>query len=1018
MNGYDARMVALTAALVFALLPQDPQEHWTTALAALRREGERAGTFGPTGPRLWITRAEARPGLIGDAHWLHHGTLAAAAGEPLAVTMRGDDGEPLALRCEEQAWFPDHATLRYSAPGVASIEEARWIACDADVFVSRFTIRGPAKVRVTIDSRLAQEPAGDASRFAPVSIGALATVDLARDPRLRRGAPDGPVWIEGENFVEQSGSTGRDRKRAASGGELLGRDFGGDAGDFAVWRAAGTGAGEWELWLRYARASSGDAAIELGLPDREPLALDLPPTGGWGDETSQFALRRVAIGALPDRIVELRLTVRRAGSNLNVDGLLLAPRGAFDESELARRNAANEWPDLDPLRGAVVIVPGPQVRGGVPFDVAQDARGNAVAAASAVAPWTIAGAGERLHVLATPFADGATLRLGPQARALGPRRPGDAGELVSFCVDRDAALDLRAEGAVVIAVTRERDAPRDAILRRGRITAHGVTSEIGIGLFGAREDELVDVPTGATRRVYAVLEFAGTRRLGDATRDALAPIDPLAAHRASYARWFAEQMPRFVCGDVLWTRLWTYRAFVMRHNLAEPGAGWLPGPVFFEGRHGSWYPQVITFSAPHIVAETRWLEDPRYWRGNVEAHCVAQQDDGVYPNLLVDRRLFRYTNWLPSAALDALAVHPDRALGERLLDSFVHDVRGNAKTFDPDGDGLLDPRDHYATGMEFQPSFWFHQGYDDSKPATDLERVDFTTYQAANAAATAQLARMLGKAELAVELDAAAAKARDALLAKCWHAEDGFFHSLRASDDDPARCKEVIGFYPFRFGLVPDEPSYDAALRALVDPNEFWTPFPIASAARSVPVFTPHVQQWPGPGGVVTACMWNGPTWPHANSLTADAMASVVRTRHAPPFAASDLGVFLDRFARFHAEDGDAGRFLIREYGDGESGVNWGCADYFHSTWCDLLIRHLGGLVPRHDGVLEIRPLALFAPDDPRATFRFEDLPYHGRRIGIEVVRGTDLIVRLDGVVVARGDARAGVQLDGALAAR
>src|SRR5690606_16810315 len=136
---------------------------------------------------------------------------------------------------------------------------------------------------------------------------------------------------------------------------------------------------------------------------------------------------------------------------------------------------------------------------------------------------------------------------------------------------------------------------------------------------------------------------------------------PLENHVRRYAAWFARNAPRFTCGDPLWDRLWTYRWFLVRHNLARPNAGYLQGPVIYEGRHGSWYPQVITFSAPHIVAEARWLSDPSLWLGNVLAHVHNQQDDGVFPNLLVNRRFFRYANWIADATWDAFAVHPDDA---------------------------------------------------------------------------------------------------------------------------------------------------------------------------------------------------------------------------------------------------------------------------------------------------------------------------------------------------------------------
>ena len=54
----------------------------------------------------------------------------------------------------------------------------------------------------------------------------------------------------------------------------------------------------------------------------------------------------------------------------------------------------------------------------------------------------------------------------------------------------------------------------------------------------------------------------------------------------------------------------------------------------------------------------------------------------------------------------------------------------------------------------------------------------------------------------------------------------------------------------------------------------------------------------------------------------------------------AQLGEFLRRFAALHCEGGDDKKLLLREYANAETGVGWGCADYMHSTFNDLLIRH------------------------------------------------------------------------------
>jgi hypothetical protein len=152
--------------------------------------------------------------------------------------------------------------------------------------------------------------------------------------------------------------------------------------------------------------------------------------------------------------------------------------------------------------------------------------------------------------------------------------------------------------------------------------------------------------------------------------------------------------------------------------------------------------------------------------------------------------------------------------------------------------------------------------------------------------------------------------------------------------------------------------------------------------------------------------MWYGPTWPHAVSLVADTIARVLREEVSSPLAPRHLAELLRSFARFHCEDGDPARPLLREYGDGETGVNWGCPDYLHSTFCDLVVRHVLGIVPAFGKELAVRPLPLGLGD-----FAVEDLPYHGHRLAVRIA-GDVLAVEVDGREAARGTVGEGVVVD------
>lgn len=957
--------------------------------------------MGPTGKRLWATRIDVSPGFHGQFHYIHH---TPELTDPLTVEFTDGAGQVLSLRVIEREWQPSHRSVRFGVEGRddASVLIERWITED-DVLVGRYTAHQLGRFGVRWRSPLALEPVGDLGRFTTVSLVGLANEDLIRSTVLRRGGPLSPIYVEAEDNVRQVGSTGTDRKAAASGGRVLGAEFGAVKGHEASYELVGTGEGRWTLVARYARGLPGAAAFAVAIRGERVGGLACASTGGWGNAEQDFALQRLDLGELQAGQLEMTITAEANGANTNFDGFFLVPTEAV-AGPLPPRE---QWRQLDPMRGGARLPGGRLVVDGVPLAFLPPMGPQGVFRQNDSIP--VSGRGSRLHVLALPVGPDARVECAGVSRRLGARRRVLGRNMVSLEVPADGSLALTTHDCVLLALTREDVGDETTShLRRGHQTYHGVPTEVRVGLHGLARPWNVEAD-GEAVQFHVTMEMTGNGVPGAATEAALEGADTLARHRRDYASWYAANAPRLESDDDFLTRLWTYRWFLVRHNLADPAAGYLlGGPVVYEGRHGSWYPRVITFSTPHIIAETRWLADTSLFLGNVNAVVAAQSESGVFPNVLVDWTGSRYINWIPQAVVEAFKARPDRGALQRLWPALVRNVGGNAREFDKDGDGLLAAGDHYATGMEFQPSSWALDGYDNSLPQTQLERPDFNAYHHANAMALAEAAHFLGDETAAVAMRDLAAKTRDAVLATLWNAEDEFFYSVREADGAPARCKEVIGFYPFRFGLVPAGEPYDRALSALVDPLQFWTPFPLATCSMNVPVYSAMVQHWPGPGGVTAACMWNGPTWPHANSLVADAMATVIR-RDDSPLRPAQLGAFLKLFGALHCEGGDRRKLLLREYANAETGVGQGCPDYMHSTFNDLIIRHAAGLVPRFDDVIEVRPLRLGLGD-----FAIEDIPYHGHRMGI-AVRGETVTVTLDGERLGEGSVDVGLHLAGFL---
>jgi hypothetical protein len=485
----------------------------------------------------------------------------------------------------------------------------------------------------------------------------------------------------------------------------------------------------------------------------------------------------------------------------------------------------------------------------------------------------------------------------------------------------------------------------------------------------------------------------------------LSPVDRMGEEgyqQADYQSWFDRNIAFFTCSDPRITKMFYHRAYLLRRNLMEPGIGRLKWPCFSEGRWRSgWYPNVISYGAGHQIREARWLRDPKYWMGQLRTFAYNEKPDGVYPNFVRPNEIGKgqYTDWITATAWDGYLVHPNQEILRQLADLLANNVRGWQKTRDPDGDGLLSVNSHWWTGMEWQPSFFYFSDYrrgpqNPSEPENrvDIDRVDLTSYQYGNARTMASVYREIGRPDRASEFDALASKIESAMVAKMWDAADGWLYSLRATDGAMARAKEIVGVYPFYFDMPAAHERFGGMWESLTDAGEFWTIYPAASASKLCPAYSQD--GWPGGG--VGGCMWNGPTWPHANSLVMSGMANAIRAEgrgsqvaegdssHAArksSLTKRHLWSLFTSYTKAQYRDGKFSFPWTGEFYNGDTGA-WKTAerDYFHSTYLDLVLTALVGMVPRNDDVLEVDPLV---PPATLEYFLLDGQHYRGRDVTV-----------------------------------
>jgi len=443
--------------------------------------------------------------------------------------------------------------------------------------------------------------------------------------------------------------------------------------------------------------------------------------------------------------------------------------------------------------------------------------------------------------------------------------------------------------------------------------------------------------------------------------------------------WLVENIPFFECPDKSFEQIYYFRWWTFRKHIKKTADGFVFTEFLDDVGHSGKY-NTISCALGHHIYEGTWLRDNRYVDEYVRFWYTGHEG-GLQPHF------HKYSNWGTWALYRRYLVNQDKAFLLGLLDAFVRDYEAWVKEHGLDS-GLFwqyDTRD----GMEESIS---------GARREKNSRPPLNSYMYANAAAISKVSQMAGKEELVAEYARSADKLKSLVNELTWDKEADFF-KVRYPDGRLANVREELGFIPWYFNL-PDS-GYEKAWQQLVDPKGFAAPMGITTAERRHPDFRSH--------GVGT-CEWDGAVWPYATSQTLTGMANVLRNYNQQFVNSKDYFDALMTYARSHKY---RGKPYIGEYLDEIDG-EWLKPDsdrsryYNHSTFCDLVISGLIGLIPREDDTLWIAPLI---PSDKWDWFCLDNVRYHGRdltilwdRNGSKYKKGKGLRIFADGIEIANSD--------------
>lgn len=441
--------------------------------------------------------------------------------------------------------------------------------------------------------------------------------------------------------------------------------------------------------------------------------------------------------------------------------------------------------------------------------------------------------------------------------------------------------------------------------------------------------------------------------------------------------WIAANAPLFDCPDPTFVQTYYYRWWCYRKHIKQTPVGKIVTEFISDVRHAGSYNSISCAAGFHL-AEGRWLREQLFLDEYIK--FWFRSNDGK-----PEPKFHNYSSWFPAAIRDRALATGDFTLAIELLDDLIADYAAweNEKLLPNGLFWQYDVRDAMEESISGSRK---HKNY----------RPTINSYMFANALAIAELAKRVGKSQIAEEMTAKAQAIAARVHEKMWDSSAQFF---MAQQDEGGLCdaREEIGFIPWMFNLPRSGTEH--AWQQFRDPQGFWAPYGITTAERRHPKFRSHG---------VGKCEWDGAVWPFATSQTLYALANLLRNYSQNHVSSRDYLDALRIYATSHTKNGKPylGEYHCELTGEWLKGDNPRSRYYNHSTFADLVITGLVGLMPQRDETLVIHPLI---PAGEWEWFCVDDVPYHGRSVSVvwdqfgkRFARGVGLSVFVDGEEVAR----------------
>jgi putative isomerase len=194
-----------------------------------------------------------------------------------------------------------------------------------------------------------------------------------------------------------------------------------------------------------------------------------------------------------------------------------------------------------------------------------------------------------------------------------------------------------------------------------------------------------------------------------------------------------------------------------------------------------------------------------------------------------------------------------------------------------------------------------------------VEGVDLNSYLVRELWAMAEIAGEIGRAEDAGGFREQALQLSDQINNVFWDEADGFYYDRCERGGELVKIKSIAGLIPLWLGIAPPERAKRLVEEHVLNPAEFWLPYPLATWSKSEPDYYQERR-----GG---ECTWMGATWVPTNYMVFHGLLHYGYTAAARELADKTFRMALDEAA-------------TREYYNGETGSGQGLNPFW--GWSSL----------------------------------------------------------------------------------